>query len=82
MKSGHITKAVQFVFKKAGLDVKITSTSFWKAAVTKVHIDKPDMNGGNWLTSWLIMKRRPKSIIRKIKDVSGGFQKPRTADAN
>ena len=45
MKSGHITKAVQSVFKKAGLDVKITSTSFWKAAVTKVHIDKPDMSG-------------------------------------
>ena len=45
MKSGHITKAVQSVFKKAGLDVKITSTSFRKAAVTKVHIDKPDMSG-------------------------------------
>ena len=42
MKSGHITKAVQSVFKKAGLDVKITSTSFRKAAVTKVHIDKPE----------------------------------------
>ena len=44
MKSGHITKAVQSVFKKAGLDVKITSTSFRKAGVTKVHIDKPKMS--------------------------------------
>ncbi|CAB3995645.1 Neurofilament medium polypeptide [Paramuricea clavata] len=44
MKSGHITKAVQSVFTKAGLDVKITSTSFRKAAVTKVHIDNPDMS--------------------------------------
>ncbi|XP_028419188.1 uncharacterized protein LOC114544894, partial [Dendronephthya gigantea] len=43
MNSGHITKAVQSVFKKAGVDVKITCTSFRKAAVTKVHIDKPEM---------------------------------------
>ena len=45
IKSGHITKAVQSVFKKAALDVKITSTSFRKAAVTKVHMDKPEMRG-------------------------------------
>ena len=45
MKSGHTTKAVQSVFKKAGLEVKITSMSFRKAAVTKVHTDKPDMSG-------------------------------------
>lgn len=45
MNSGHITKAVQSVFRKAGLDVKVTSTSFRKAAVTKVHIDQPDMSG-------------------------------------
>ena len=42
MKSGRITKAVQSVFNKAGLDVKITSTYFRKAAVTKANIDKPD----------------------------------------
>lgn len=34
MISGHITKAVQSVFKKSGVDVKVTSTSFRKAAVT------------------------------------------------
>lgn len=45
MKSGHITKAVQSVFKKAGVDVKVTSTSFRKAAVTKVHMDQPGMSG-------------------------------------
>ena len=44
MQSGHITKTVQSVFKKAGVDVKITSRSFRKAAVTKVHIDKPEMS--------------------------------------
>ena len=32
MISGHITKAVQSVFKKSGVDVRVTSTSFRKAA--------------------------------------------------
>ncbi|XP_028415656.1 uncharacterized protein LOC114541047 [Dendronephthya gigantea] len=44
MNSVHITKAVQSVFKKAGVDVKVTSTSFRKAAVTKVNVDKPEMS--------------------------------------
>ena len=33
------------MFKTAGLQIKITSTSFRKAAVTMVHIDKPQMSG-------------------------------------
>ena len=45
MISGHITKAVQSVFKKSGIDVKVTSTSFRKAAVTAVHSGKPALSG-------------------------------------
>jgi hypothetical protein len=45
MISGHITKAVQSVFKKSGIDVKVTSTSFRKAAVTAVHSGKPTSSG-------------------------------------
>ena len=45
MESGHITKAVQSVFKKGGMDVKVTSTSFRKAAVSKVHTDDPGLSG-------------------------------------
>jgi hypothetical protein len=45
MISGHITKAVQSVFKKSGTDVKVTSTSFRKAAVTAVHSGKPTLSG-------------------------------------
>jgi site-specific recombinase XerD len=39
MTSGQITNAVQSVFKKAGIEQRVTSTSFRKAAVTKVHMD-------------------------------------------
>ncbi|CAB4032290.1 Neurofilament medium polypeptide [Paramuricea clavata] len=45
MISGHITKAVQSVFKKSGINVKVTSTSFRKAAVTAVHSGKPTFSG-------------------------------------
>jgi site-specific recombinase XerD len=45
MTSGQITKAVQSVFRKAGVDIKVTSTSFRKAAVTKVHEDHPELSG-------------------------------------
>ena len=45
MISGHITKAVQSVFKKSGMDVKVTSTSFRKAAVTAVHSGNPALSG-------------------------------------
>ena len=45
MESGHITKAVQSVFKKGGMDVKVTSTSFRKAAVSTVHTDDPGLSG-------------------------------------
>ena len=45
MDSGHITRAVQSVFKKGGMDVKVTSTSFRKAAVTAVHSGNPALSG-------------------------------------
>ena len=45
MYSGHITRAVQSVFKKSGMDVKVTSTSFRKAAVTAVHSGNPALSG-------------------------------------
>ena len=45
MKSCQITKAIQSIFKKAGIDLKITSTSYRKAAVTKVHMDCPELSG-------------------------------------
>ncbi|CAB4020666.1 Neurofilament medium polypeptide, partial [Paramuricea clavata] len=45
MKSCQITNAIQSIFKKAGIDLKITSTSYHKAAVTKVHMDCPDLSG-------------------------------------
>ena len=45
MKSGQITKAVQSIFKIFFQDVKITSTSFRKVAVMKVHMDKPEISG-------------------------------------
>lgn len=44
MTSGQINKAVQSVFKKAGVDIKVTSTSFRKAAVTKVHESNPELS--------------------------------------
>ena len=45
MESGHITKAVQSVFKKGGMDVKVTSSSFRKAPVSTVHTDDPGLSG-------------------------------------
>ena len=45
MISGHITKAVQSVFKKIGVDVRVTSTSFRKATVMAVHSSNPAMSG-------------------------------------
>ncbi len=45
MDFGHITRAVQSVFKKGGMDVKVTSTSFRKAAVTAVHSGNPALSG-------------------------------------
>jgi site-specific recombinase XerD len=45
MISGHITKAIQSLFKKSGIEMKITSTSFRKAAVTRVHSDQPNLSG-------------------------------------
>ena len=45
MDSGHITRAVQSVFKKGGMDVKVTSTSFHKAAVTAVHSGNLALSG-------------------------------------
>ncbi|CAB4043999.1 Hypothetical predicted protein [Paramuricea clavata] len=44
MMSGQINKAVQSVFKKAGVDIKVTSTSFREAAVTKVHESNPKLS--------------------------------------
>ena len=45
MESGHITRAVQSVFTKGGIDVKVTSTLFRKAAVSKVHADDMSFSG-------------------------------------
>ena len=45
MISGQITRAIQSVFKKAEINQKITSTSFRKAAVTKVHTQEPELSG-------------------------------------
>ncbi|CAB4033290.1 Neurofilament medium polypeptide, partial [Paramuricea clavata] len=45
MISGQITRAIQSVFKKAKINQKITSTSFRKAAVTKVHTEEPELSG-------------------------------------
>jgi peptidyl-tRNA hydrolase len=40
-----VTRAVQSAFTKGGIDVKVTSTSFRKAAVSKVHTDDPSFSG-------------------------------------
>ena len=45
MTSGQINKALQSVFKKAKLDVKVTSTSFRKSAVTAIHSSNPELSG-------------------------------------
>ena len=68
MISGHITKAVQSVFKKSGIDVKVTSTSFRKAGVTAVHFGKPALSG----------KVLP--INRKDKGISGNVERTRTVN--
>ncbi|CAB3978646.1 Neurofilament medium polypeptide [Paramuricea clavata] len=44
MTSGQVNKAVQSVFKKAGVDIKVTSTLFRKAAVTKMHESNPELS--------------------------------------
>lgn len=44
MVSGQINKAIQSVFKKAGVLVKVVCTSFCKAAVTKMHESNPEMS--------------------------------------
>ena len=45
MASGQVNKAVQSVFKKAQVQVKLTSTSFRKSAVTTVHTKNPKLAG-------------------------------------
>ena len=45
MTSGQINKALQSVFKKAKVNIKVTSTSFRKSAVTAVHTSNPELSG-------------------------------------
>ena len=44
MTSSQINKAVQSVFRKAGVKGKVTSTSFRKAAVTNIHQSNPELS--------------------------------------
>ena len=45
MSSSQINKAVQLVFWKAGVEVKVTTTSFHKSVVTNVHQRNPEFCG-------------------------------------
>lgn len=66
---------MQSVFRKAGLDVKVTSTSFRKAAVTKGHIDQPDMSGklADLMAHNQTTAKKYLPSIRKVEDISGSF---------
>ena len=77
MKSGHITKAV---FKKAGLDVKTTSTSFRKAAVTKVYIDQSEIAHNKAMAKkYFLLPKKSKTSVQVSKELG---QLMRTDDGN